>query len=304
MPKRVGVIGVGSMGRGMVQTLLKNGYKPTIYDISPGAVTAMVALGAVSAPSPKEVGKASDVVVTSLPNQAVVEATITGEAGLLEGMSPGCYVIDMSTIDPGTTRRLHEQAAARGVHTIDAPVSGGPQAASSGSLTIMVGGTKEDYEACLDILNVLGKTVVHVGPIGAGQTVKLCNNAAAAAQTVIMGEVLLTGVKAGVDLKVLVKAIGSASGNCWILQNFFPKTVLAGKYDPPLFSLDLMVKDLGLYMKTIQELGIPSVMASLAYQIYSAGQATGKGKEDHTGVVRVGEALAGAAIGVIEPSDG
>ena len=139
-----------------------------------------------------------------------------------------------------------------------------------------------------------------MGPIGAGQTIKICNNALAAVHTVALGEVLLAGVKAGVDLKMLVDVIQSSSGNCWMLENFFHTTVLQNKYDPPLFTLDLMKKDVGLYLKTAEAMKIPSILSSIAYQLYTAGQSIGKGREDHTAVVQVVEDMAGEKIGVID----
>ena len=152
-------------------------------------------------------------------------------------------------------------------------------------------------------MNILGGKVFHVGHIGAGQTIKICNNALAAVHTVALAEAILTGVKAGVDLKILVEVIRGSSGNCWTLENFFPKTVLRNQYDPPLFALDLMQKDVGLYMKTAEAVKSPTLMRALAYQIYTAGQNTGRGKKDQTSIVQVIEDLAGSKIGTI-PEDG
>lgn len=299
MEKKAGVVGVGAMGIGMVGMLLKNGYQVTVFDLNADAVERAVAKGAAAAESPADVGKVSDMVITSLPFPEAFEETVLGEKGLLKGMRSGTYIIDMSTIDPVTTRTVHEAAASQGVRTMDAPVSGGPQGAAAGTMSIMVGGAEEDYEACSEILNVLGGKVFHVGPIGAGQTVKICNNALAAVHTVALGEVLLTGVKAGVDLKVLTDVIRSSSGGCWVLENFFPKTVLRNRYEPPLFTLDLMRKDVGLYMKTAEALKNPSIMSSIAYQFYTAGQSTGKGGKDHTAVVQVVEEMAGSKVGAV-----
>jgi len=299
MEKNVGIIGVGAMGSGMVGMLLQNGYTVTAFDIDAGALHAVEQKGAAAVSSPAEVGKASHTVITSLPSPQAFEAVVLGDSGLLKGMAEGTYIIDMSTIDPVTTRTVHEIAAAQGVRTLDAPVSGGPQGAESGTMAIMAGGAEEDFAACKEILAVLGGKVFHVGPIGSGQTVKICNNVLAAVHTVALAEALLTGVKAGVDLKMLVEIIRSSSGNCWTLENFFNKTVLRNQYDPPLFALDLMQKDVGLYMKTAEAMKSPSVMGAVAYQFYTAGQTTGRGRKDHTSVVQVIEDLAGDKIGTI-----
>ena len=300
MARSMGIIGVGAMGEGIAKSLLRAGYSVIAYDVNSSALQKVTTAGAAAAESPAEVGSKSEVVITSLPNPEIFEEVLLGTDGLLESMADGSYIIDMSTIDPGTTKHVNRLAAQKKIHTLDAPLSGGPAAAASGTLTIIVGGAKEDFDALADVFETLGKNVYHVGPIGAGQTVKVCNNAAAAVHTVVTGEVLLAGVRAGVDLEVLADAISNASGGSWILQNFFPKTVLKGAYAPPLFALDLMVKDLGLYIKTIEDLKLPAITTSLAYQIYKAGQATGKGKEDHTGVVRIIEELSGCRIGVVK----
>jgi len=296
MEKNIGFIGLGAMGSGMVGMLLKNGYPVICFDLNSEVVQAATENGARAAESPAEVGKASDIVITSLPSPRIFQETVLGKQGVLKGLRPGAYIIDMSTIDPVTTRTVHEVAASQGVRTLDAPVSGGPPRAAEGTLAIMVGGDTEDYKACLEIFNVLGGNVLHVGPIGAGQTVKVCNNALCAVHTVVLGEVLLTGVEAGVDPKVLIDVFRESSGNCYMIEHRFPKTVLQDNYDQPSFSMDLMKKDVGLYMKTAQDMKIPSIMSSAAYQVYTAGQSSGKGQKDHTAVVQVIEEMAGKKI--------
>ena len=296
MKKNIGVIGLGAMGSGMVGVLLENGYPVTGFDLNSEAIRSAENKGARSAESPEEVGKASDMVITSLPSPQAFEETVLGEQGILKGLRPGAYIIDMSTIDPVTTRTVHEAAASQGIRTLDAPVSGGPPAAAKGTLSIMVGGKTEDYNACLEIFNVLGSNIFHVGPIGAGQTVKICNNVLSAVHTVVLGEVLLTGVSAGVDPKVLTEVFRKSSGNCYMVEKRFPNTVLCDNYDEPSFSLDLMKKDVGLYMKTAQAMKTPSIMSAVAYQIYTAGQSSGKGQKDHTAVVQVIEEMAGKRI--------
>jgi 2-hydroxymethylglutarate dehydrogenase len=296
MKKDIGFIGLGAMGSGMVEMLLKNGYSVNCFDINSDSVQAAVTKGAVAAGSPAGVGKESDIIILSLPSPRIVQDTILGDQGVLKGLHPGAYIIDMSTTDPATTRNIHEVAASHGVRTLDAPVSGGPIRAAEGTLAIMVGGSEEDFEACLDVFNVLGSNVFHVGPIGAGQTVKICNNALSAVHTAVIGEVLLTGVEAGVDPKVMLDVFRESSGNCYMIEYRIPKTVLQDKYEPPSFSMELMIKDVGLYLKTAQEMNIPSIITGTVYQIYTAGQSSGKGKKDHTAVVQVIEEMAGKKI--------
>jgi 3-hydroxyisobutyrate dehydrogenase len=296
MKKHIGFIGLGAMGSGMTGMLLKNGYPVTCFDINPDAVKAAIKKGAIAAESPAAAGKESDIIILSLPSPKIVEETILGDQGVLKGLRSGAYIIDMSTTDPVTTRKINEIATSKGIRTLDAPVSGGPVRAAEGTLSIIVGGSKEDYEACLEVFNILGSNVFHVGPIGAGQTVKICNNAISAVHTAVMGEVLLTGGEAGVDPKVMLDVFRESSGGCYMIEHRIPKTVLTDKYDPPSFSMDLMAKDIGLYLKTAQEMKIPSIITGTAYQIYTAGQSSGKGKKDHTAVVQVIEEMTGKKI--------
>lgn len=296
MKKDIGFIGLGAMGSGMVEMLLKNGYSVTCFDINSDAVQAAIKKGAFAAGSPSGAGKESDIIILSLPSPQIVQDTILSDHGVLKGLHPGAYIIDMSTTDPVTTRKIDDVAVSQGIRTLDAPVSGGPIRAAEGTLTIMVGGSTEDYQACLEVFEILGSNVFHVGPIGAGQTVKIANNALSAVHTAVIGEVLLTGVQAGVDPKIMLDVFRESSGNCYMIEHRIPKTVLEDKYDPPSFSMDLMIKDVGLYLKTAQDMKIPSIITSTAYQIYTAGQSSGKGQKDHTAVVQVIEEMAGKKI--------
>lgn len=292
MPKRIGFLGVGAMGQGMVRNLLQAGFAVTVFDVNPAASAALAADGASVAGSVAAAVGEADVVMSSLPTPAILLAAALGPAGAVAQMQAGAYLIDLSTVDPGTIRRVSAEAAARGVHVLDAPVSGGPGGAEAGTLSIMVGGEAADFEACRDVLAAVGKRLFHVGPIGAGQTVKICNNMLLAVHAASLGEALVTGVKAGVELQTLVDVMRTSSGASWVLENFVPKTILRGDYSP-LFALDLMHKDLGLYVQTADSLGVPSPMGALAYQLYTAGRAAGMGRQDMTAVVQVVEQMAG-----------
>lgn len=299
MAKQIGFIGVGNMGRGMVRNLLKAGYTVRVFDLNPEAVSAVEKDGAIACSSVKEVAEPSEVVLTSLPSVAAFTSTVLNEDGVIANMASGGYLIDMSTIDAGTTRKVHEEGKKRGIKTLDAPVSGGPQGAAAGTLSIMVGGDAADFEACKPIFEAMGKNIVYCGRSGAGQIVKLCNNMLGAAHTVALGEALITGVKAGVSLDVLVKAIRTSSGNSWILENFATKTIFKGDYTP-LFHLNLMHKDVGLYLRTAEEAGVPSFIGSLTYQLYNTAKINGKGSLDHTAVCQMLEEIANSRIGTLE----
>lgn len=299
MNKTIGFIGCGNMGKGMVKNLLKAGNKVKVFDVNEEAAKALAADGAVPTKSVKECAQGAEVVMLSLPSPEAVEKSITGPEGVLEVLQPGSYIIDLSTIDPDTTKRIHSIAAAKGIRTLDAPVSGGPHGAASASLSVMVGGDKEDFEAVRDILSVIGdpKKIVYCGPIGSGQVVKLCNNTAAAIQTIALAETLLMGVKAGVDLKVLVESFKASSANCYTLEDRFPKTVFRDNYEPPVFALYLMHKDVSLYMATAMSLKVPSPIAALANEYYTVAMNHGKEKMDYTVVCKQLEEIANSRIG-------
>src|SRR5919204_1356437 len=176
----LGFVGLGTMGQPMAANLLGRGFPLVVYDVNPAALEPARAQGARAAASPRELGAASRFVITMLPAPAHVEEVLTGPDGVIEGMAPGGTLIDMSSIDPGTTRRVGERAAARGLRMIDAPVSGAPPKARDGTLTIMVGGDADVLAACRPILEALGENIFHVGPLGTGEAVKLVNNLLAA----------------------------------------------------------------------------------------------------------------------------
>lgn len=290
---RIGFVGVGTMGKGMVRNLLKAGHSVVGYDVNQAAVDEVVPDGAQKAATAAAAVAGADLVFTSLPSPAALRDVV---GDILPACKAGAYICDMSTVDPGITQELHAVAATRGVRTLDCPVSGGPHGAASATLTIMVGGAQADYEAVLPVLRVLGKNIVYCGGIGMGQTAKLCNNIIGAAHVAILSEALLTGVKAGLDLDVLVSVIRTSSGGSWMLENFAMHTILRENY-AQRFTLDLMYKDLTLYMATAQAMKVPTVMSSPVFQLYTAAKVAEDGKQDHTIIARVMERLAGAQIG-------
>src|SRR5713226_9270656 len=180
MAERLGFIGLGILGRPMACNLVQAGYSLTVFNRSRAAVDALVQAGAKPAGSPREVAEQSGIVVTAVTDAPAVEAVVLGADGVLQGARPGLLLIDMSTISPRATRRIETEMAPSGVHMLDAPVSGGDVGARQGTLAIMVGGEKEDFERALPVFEVLGKTITHCGPIGAGQTVKACNQVVSA----------------------------------------------------------------------------------------------------------------------------
>jgi 3-hydroxyisobutyrate dehydrogenase len=292
--EKVGFIGIGAMGSGMARNLLKKGYKVIAYDIDKNRVRAIE--GIVVAEDVREVAKSCNIVFTSLPTVSAVEAVILGEDGLLSNNVDISYILDMSTIDPGTTRKLADKAAEIGVKFLDCPVSGGPTGAANGTLTTMVGAEDDDFENIKPVLSCLASNIIHVGGVGSGQTVKLVNNVLAAIHTVALAEALLTGTQAGVKLDVLAEVISKSSGRSFIIDYFAPNSILKGNYDNPLFMLKLMHKDVSLYMKMAEEYKIPSILSSITKELYSAALFKGWDTKDHTAVCKIVEDLAGVNI--------
>lgn len=294
----VGFIGIGTMGFPMASNLLAGGYRLTVFDLNESAVTTLVAKGARSAASPREVGAACQHVVTMLPSSPHVEDVLAGPDGLLAGMAPGGTVIEMSTIDPGTTRRMADLARQRGLRLIDAPVSGAPLKARDGTLTIMVGGEADVLAECRPILDVLGENIVHVGPVGTGETVKLVNNLIAAISMAAIAEGFNIGVRCGLDPTIMYDVVSKSSGDCWSLRTRVPYADVlpvspANEEFAPGFMTDLMHKDLGLALAAAKSVDAPSLLGAVAEQLYRAARAQGLGRRDFSAVAKVVQGLSG-----------
>ena len=300
MPHRVGLVGIGIMGQRMCRNLLKGGFPVLAFDLNPLATQGAAGLGATVAPDLPALARQADVVLLSLPGPAQVLAVADGRRGLLAHMRPGSHLCDASTVDPGTSRRVHEAAMAAGVRALDCPVSGGPTGAEAGTLTIMVGGEAADLEAVRPVLQAIGKKIVHCGPPGAGQGAKLVNQALVAIHTVAAFEALLVGRKLGLDLDTMVSILRSSSGGDWMLENHLRVKALAGDFEPG-FALDLLFKDLNLFLQTATEAQAPALIAASTLQLYNAARAAGSGLQDQTVVAKELERLAGAKLGTLTP---
>lgn len=303
----VAFIGAGRMGGRMTGRLLDAGHRVTVCDPAPAAVAAAVERGAVAAATPAQAAAGAELVLCSLPDPATTEAAVSGPEGVLAGTGSGGgppasdpasgapTVIDVGTGDPATARRLADACAAAGARCLDAPVSGGVAGAERGSLTMMVGGEASTLDACRPVLSVLASEIVHAGPAGSGQVVKLCNNIVAATNVTVLGEVLVAGVRAGVDLSVLTKAIGSGSGGSFVLDAYLPAGLFSQER-PTGFALELMHKDIGLFMQAGAQLGLPLPLSGLVQQLYTLARADGLGQRDWTSVAEIYERLAGVRL--------
>lgn len=292
MGRQIGFIGVGTMGRPMALNLLRAGHALTVYDVVPAAAAALVAHGAAITGSPREAAAAGEVVISMLPASAHVAAAMFGPDGAIAGLCPGATPIDMSTIDPGTTGRVAAAVAARGARMLDAPVSGSSTGAADATLTIMVGGDAATLDGVRDILGALGANVIHCGPIGMGETVKLANNLVAGIAMAAVAEAFALGVRAGADPRVLFDVMSKSSGNCWVLQNRPPvpglvPTAPADHDFAPGFMADLMHKDLGLALAAGDEHRVPLPLTALARQLYALASAQGHGREDFSAIAKL-----------------
>jgi len=290
MERRVGFIGLGTMGKPMATNLINAGYPMVVYNRSRGPVEELEALGAQGARSSREVAEKTDLVVTMLPDSSDVIQVVLGAKGVLEGARSGYTIIDMSTISPVAARMIAEKAAARQVSFLDAPVSGGERGAIEGSLSIMVGGDRRVFEKCMDIIKVLGKNIVYMGGTGTGQTAKACNQIVVALTLEAWGEALVLARKAGLDLNLLVKALAGGFAGSRVLDARGPH-ILAGDFQPG-FKARLHQKDLRIALETGDTLGVSLPVTSLVHQMFGALKAAGKGDLDHSAIVTLLEDLA------------
>ena len=287
----VGFIGLGIMGAPMAKNLLDAGYDVVGYNRSQEPVDEHTEYGGESGESPEDVTERVDVVITCLPDSPVVEDVLRREDGVLEGVSEGTVVVDMSTISPTTTEALAEEVSERGGEMLDAPISGGEEGAIDGSLSIMVGGDESTLEEHMDLFEVMGETVTHCGPSGAGQTTKACNQIVVAAQMVSVSEALVFAKKAGADLEAVVDAISGGAAGCWTLDNRAP-SMIQGDFDPGFFA-SYQYKDLRIAMEAGEAFGAPMAGTAVAHELYKAMETTDRGQDDNSGVMQVIEDLAG-----------
>jgi 3-hydroxyisobutyrate dehydrogenase len=285
----IGFIGTGTMGRPMVANLLKKGFAVVAYDVVPAALAGAVEAGASAARSCAEVASRSDLVVTMVPSSAQVETAYLGRDGVLEGIAAGRLAVDMSTIDPGMSRRVAEALRARGVRFIDAPVSGGVPGAVDGTLAIMVGGDARDVDEARPVLAAMGASVIHVGPVGSGEVAKLCNNLIAGVAAVAVSEAFRIAEGFGVDPKILTDVISKSSGRTWVMEvnhpvpGQAPRAASNRDYEPG-FMTDLMAKDLGLAVSAARDLRVPVFVAPAAQQVLRLASSHGYGRKDFSSV--------------------
>ena len=291
MTQVVGFIGLGIMGRPMAKNLLKAGYPLVVHSRSQGPVDELVAAGAKRAGSAREVAGQVDVLITMLPNSPEVELVALGPDGIADGARSGLLYLDMSTISPLVSQKVGKALGAKGVRMLDAPVSGGEKGAIDAALSIMVGGEKSDYDAALPVFQAMGRTITHLGPLGAGGFTKLANQIIVAVNLTALGEALTLAKKAGLDRALTLQALGGGLAGSKCLEQKTPNYV-AGTYNPG-FTVDLHFKDLGLIMESSRALGVPLPTTAVVQELFNALRVKGRGGLDHSGIITLIEELAG-----------
>ena len=276
---KIGFIGLGTMGASFATNLIKAGREVTVNDLHRQVAEPHLKAGAKWAATPRELAAASDVVLTSLPGPREVEAVALDEAdGLIAGMKPGGVLFDLSTNSPTIVRKIAAAMAEKGMHCLDAPVSGGPAGAASGKLAIWVGGDKAIFDANRGALDALGDQVRYIGPIGAGAIAKLVHNAAGYAIQTALAEVFSVGVKAGVEPLALFEAVRQGARGRQRTFDSLSEHYLINQYDPPSFALKLAHKDVGLAAELGREMGVP--MRLIDQTLAEMTEALGRGWEN------------------------
>jgi 2-hydroxymethylglutarate dehydrogenase len=298
MATSVGFIGVGNMGNPMAYNVLKAGFPMIVYDRNPQAMENLLQAGARRAASAREVVEGSEIVLTSLPASPDVEAVYLESGGLVENAKPGTLLIDLSSVFPSTPRKIEPRANARGVHFLEAPVSGGVTGARAATLAIMVGGAPELLTRAQPVLRAIGPNIFHVGPVGAGNTVKAINNMMACVNALAMMEGVALGVKAGLDPMTIYEVVKASSGGSKALERI-PNSLIPRKFEPG-FKVQLMNKDLETFNTIAKELHVPVSFANVAQQYQQAAIAAGLAEQDTSVVMTIIERLAAVEVSRLE----
>jgi 3-hydroxyisobutyrate dehydrogenase len=294
---RIGFIGLGNMGGSMALNLIKAGHTLVVYDVRREAAKPHLDAGAKWADGPKDVARGGELILTSLPGPADVEAVALGAGGILEGAQPGSVYADLSTNSPTVMRKIHAAFKEKGVHVLDAPVSGGAIGAKRGTLQVMVGGDESIYREVKDVFGGFGNSVGYMGPIGAGTIAKLVHNMISIVTRSVVAEGFTLGVKAGVKPEALLEAIRGASfGQGLILSHMLPDVVFKGDFDAVRFALRLARKDVGLATALAREYDVPMPLAAVGEQILMEAMARGWGDKDSTSPWMLQEEAAGVKV--------
>lgn len=274
---RIGWIGTGVMGSSMCAHLMAAGCPAVVFNRTASKAEPLVAKGARLARSPKEVAAESDVVFTIVGFPSDVREVVLGPEGALAGARPGVILADMTTSDPSLAVEIHQSANAKGVHSVDAPVSGGDVGAREARLSIMVGGDADAVEALMPLFRLMGKTIVHQGPPGSGQHTKMVNQILIASNMIGVCEALLYAFKAGLDLNQVLASVSGGAAGSWSLSNLAPR-MIASRFEPGFF-VEHFLKDMAIALAEAKRMQLALPGLALAEQLYRAVQAQGHGRD-------------------------
>jgi 3-hydroxyisobutyrate dehydrogenase len=292
---QVSFIGLGAIGAPMAAHLAKQ-YSLTVWNRTPErAITFATSHGARAARTPREAAAGADVVITCLPTSREVESLLDGPEGLEAGLDRGALLIDCTSGDPETSRRIAQRLARGEVAFADAPVSGGVSGAVAGTLTVMVGGDAESFGRARPILSAFGKRIEHLGPVGTGHAMKAVNNALLAVNLVAAGEGLAALVKAGVSARTAVEVLNASSGRSFVSEMLIPERVLSGRW-PQTFRLALLDKDVGIARSFLQQAGVDGPVLDLAGRLLTEARTELGETADHVEIIRLIERRAGVEI--------
>ena len=295
MSETVGFIGLGIMGRGMARNLLKAGFDVCVWNRTASRMTPLAEAGAHPAADPADLAARCGIIITCVSDTPDVVEVILGERGVVHGVQEGALVVDMSTISPQTTREIADRLREKGVHMLDAPISGGSEGAANGTLSIMVGGAAAQVERAMPYLQAMGKSITHVGGQGAGQTVKLVNQILVVGTMLAVSEALLFAEAGSLDLEKTLAAVEKGAAGSWMLSNRGSQAIVRDW--KPGFTIDLQQKDLRLVLEAADQFGVPLMGTSTCFHLYRTLQAQGLGHEGNHAMIKALEHLAGVEVG-------
>jgi putative dehydrogenase len=284
--KRIGVVGLGTMGLGMAKSLRRGGYSVHVFDVRHEVAQAYAAEGGVVCNSPAKLAAACDVLISVVVNAAQTEAVLFGEDGAARAMKPGSVFVMCSTVDPGWSAALEKRLAEKNILYLDAPISGGAARAAKGEITMMTSGQPDAYSKVGGALDAMAAKVYRLGPAaGSGSKVKIINQLLAGVHIAVAAEAMALGLRQGVDPAALYEVITHSAGNSWMFENRMAH-VLAGDYTP-LSAVDIFVKDLGLVLDTARASKFPLPLGSTAHQMFLQAACSGYGREDDSAVIKI-----------------
>jgi 3-hydroxyisobutyrate dehydrogenase len=299
MTPRLGLVGLGNIGEPVCRQLIKEGYEVYVYDADEEATARLEDTAAVPTTSPEALASVAEIVLLSLPNSTVVEKVVFGEDGLVGQLTPGMVLIDTSSSKPSSTRMIAEKLAEAGVEMLDAPVSGGVMKAREGTLSVMVGGSREVFERCSPVLRAFGGQIFFLGDHGAGHLAKALNNLLSATTLASAAEAVILAEKAGLSPETFVEVINASNGRSYSTEVKFPKYILDRSFDDG-FATGLMSKDLKIALEAAAEIDFPMLIGSTVAQVWQAAVAQENGARNHTEIYTFLENIAGTRDAGVE----